>query len=108
MAEVHNLLDDMARSCEELIEGHGACGSTKFNLLKSGKIECASCGDTEPTIMWFGTDQATGKVMAGIIGMMALTKDDFPTVLQTLAGLGLEVCKENGMDWEQHLIDITN
>ena len=49
MAEVHNLLDDMAKACENIVEGHGPCGSTKFNILKSGKIECVACGDKEET-----------------------------------------------------------
>ena len=30
----------MAYSCSE-------CGSVKFNLLMSGNVECANCGETE-------------------------------------------------------------
>lgn len=40
MAEIHNLLDDMGWVC-----GASECGSVKFNLLRSGKIECAKCGN---------------------------------------------------------------
>lgn len=103
MADIHNLLDDMAFTCEEVIEGHGVCGSTKFNLLKSGKIECAACGYKSEAKMWFGVDNMNGKVMAGTMGIMALTKDDFLTVVITLMGLGLTECKNQGMDGEEYL-----
>lgn len=36
MNNVHNLLDDMAYKCK--------CGCVTFNYLKSGKLECTSCG----------------------------------------------------------------
>ena len=36
MSDIHNILDEMAFSCDE-------CGSVKFNLLRSSSIECSGC-----------------------------------------------------------------
>lgn len=37
LGNVHNILDDMGLACQ--------CGCVKYNLLRSSKIECASCGN---------------------------------------------------------------
>jgi len=39
MGNIENIEEHIARACD--------CGSVHFNLLKSGKIECACCGDRE-------------------------------------------------------------
>jgi hypothetical protein len=36
MAGIYNIEDHQCWSCD--------CGSVKFNLLRSSKIECAACG----------------------------------------------------------------
>lgn len=99
MAKIHNLLDDMAKACE--------CGSTKFNLLKSGKIECSSCGDIEETQMVFNLESLP-KFNNSIVGTMAATGDDFQTVVKTLIGLGVMTAKQFGCDGQSHLASVTD
>lgn len=107
MSEVHNLLDDMGLTCEEIINGDN-CGSAKFNLLKSGKIECVSCGHKSLTKAWLGMENMPEKFKAPMVSLMTMTKDDWPACLITLTGLGFEMCRQNGMDLEGFLTDIAN
>jgi hypothetical protein len=44
MADLHNISDHMARACE--------CGCVRFNLLRSGSIECDDCGIKKPNLIW--------------------------------------------------------
>jgi len=44
MTDVANLQDHMAYSCQ--------CGCVDFNLLKSGNIECAFCGEKISDSTW--------------------------------------------------------
>lgn len=106
MAEIHNLLDTVTKKCENLVEGD-TCGSVKFNLLKSGNIQCALCEDIEETQMVFNLDSLP-KFNNSIVGIMAATGDDFQTVIKTLVGLGVEMAKANGCDGEAHLASITD
>jgi len=41
---VVNLNDHMAKTCE--------CGCVRFNLLRSGNIECDNCGERRPNLTW--------------------------------------------------------
>ncbi len=44
MTELHDINDHMALVCE--------CGGVMFNLLRSGNIECARCGEKQPNLYW--------------------------------------------------------
>lgn len=44
MAYLHNINDHMARYCE--------CGCVRFNLLRSGAIECDDCQLKQPKLNW--------------------------------------------------------
>jgi len=44
MADLHNINDHMARYCE--------CGCVRFNLLRSGAIECDDCQLKQPKLNW--------------------------------------------------------
>ena len=44
MADLYNISDHMARACE--------CGCVRFNLLRSGSIECDDCGTKQPNLNW--------------------------------------------------------
>jgi len=41
---IENIEDHIARACD--------CGSVNFNLLKSGGIECAGCGEKQKETRW--------------------------------------------------------
>jgi hypothetical protein len=41
---IENIGDHMAKACD--------CGSVKFNLLKSGAIECNGCQQKQPNLFW--------------------------------------------------------
>ena len=43
-SNIHDIENEMAFSCE--------CGSVKFNLLKSGVIECDGCQQKQIRINW--------------------------------------------------------
>lgn len=103
MAEIHDLNDHQARVCEQ-----PDCGSTKFNLLRSGKIECALCGDVDDEHFWLGTRQDNPKIAQVIVGIMALTKDNFKTVVETLIGVGADTCEKQGLDYKFGLIEMTD
>ena len=44
MADLHDIGDHMARACE--------CGCVRFNLLRSGSIECDNCQRKQESINW--------------------------------------------------------
>lgn len=44
MSDLHNINDHMARSCE--------CGCVRFNLLRSGAIECDGCQQKQKNLNW--------------------------------------------------------
>jgi len=44
MAELHDINDHMARVCE--------CGCVRFNLLRSGAIECDDCQLKQENLIW--------------------------------------------------------
>ena len=44
MPDLYNIEDHMALSC--------GCGCVRFNLLKSGAIECDSCQQKQTNLMW--------------------------------------------------------
>lgn len=44
MADLHDIGDHMARACE--------CGCVRFNLLRSGSIECEDCQLKQENINW--------------------------------------------------------
>jgi len=44
MADIYNIEDNMAFAC--------TCGSVKFNLLKSGSIECDGCQSIQREMTW--------------------------------------------------------
>jgi len=44
MADLHNINDHMALACE--------CGCVRFNLLRSGAIECDDCQLKQENLIW--------------------------------------------------------
>ncbi len=44
MVDLIDINDHMARTCE--------CGCVRFNLLRSGAIECDDCGAKQPKLTW--------------------------------------------------------
>lgn len=44
MTDLVDISDHMARACE--------CGCVRFNLLRSGAIECDTCGEKQPNLIW--------------------------------------------------------
>lgn len=44
MTQLYDINDHMARACE--------CGCVRFNLLRSGKIECDECGELQLNLAW--------------------------------------------------------
>ena len=44
MADLYDIDDHMAFSCQ--------CGCVRFNLLRSGSIECSDCGEKQTNIKW--------------------------------------------------------
>ncbi len=44
MADLYDIDDHMAFSCP--------CGCVRFNLLRSGKVECSDCGEKQTKIKW--------------------------------------------------------
>lgn len=44
MADLHNINDHMALACE--------CGSVRFNLLRSGTVECDGCQQKQTNLNW--------------------------------------------------------
>lgn len=44
MADLYNINDHMARAC--------ACGCVRFNLLRSGAVECDGCQLKQENINW--------------------------------------------------------
>lgn len=107
MSDVHNLLDDMALSCDEIIDGD-ICGSTKFNLLKSGKIECGACGHKAETKAWLGMSIINDRMKRWLTALIAMTGDDLATCIQVCTGMGLDKAKDNGMDFDAYLERISN
>jgi hypothetical protein len=47
MTDLVDINDHMARACE--------CGCVRFNLLRSGAIECDDCGKKQPNLNWSET-----------------------------------------------------
>lgn len=68
MSNVENLQDHMAYSCK--------CGCVDFNLLKSGGIECAYCGEKLSDSVW-GLKQLEQKPVAWRWGVPKLKNGDF-------------------------------
>ena len=48
MTDLVDIGDHMARACE--------CGCVRFNLLRSGNVECADCGEKQPNLTWSEED----------------------------------------------------
>ena len=48
MSNVHNILNDMAFSCD--------CGGVNFNLLKSSLVECSGC-QKKMSLVWSDMDK---------------------------------------------------
>ena len=44
MVDLYDIDDHMAFSCQ--------CGCVRFNLLRSGNIECSDCGEKQTNIKW--------------------------------------------------------
>ena len=44
MSNIHNIFDEFSLSCE--------CGCVRFNLLRSGKIECDKCRYILESLKW--------------------------------------------------------
>ena len=44
MTDLYNISDHMARTCD--------CGSVRFNLLRSGAIECDTCQQNQANLNW--------------------------------------------------------
>ena len=68
MSNVENLQDHMAYSCK--------CGCVDFNLLKSGGIECAYCGEKLSDSVW-GLKQLEQKPVVWRWGVPKLKNGDF-------------------------------
>ena len=44
MVDILKICDHMARACN--------CGCVRFNLLRSGVIECDECGEKQTNLIW--------------------------------------------------------
>ena len=53
---VVNLNDHMARTCR--------CGCVRFNLLRSGAIECDTCQQQQPNLKWSETTMTLQQLLA--------------------------------------------
>jgi hypothetical protein len=63
MADIFDISDHIAKVCTD-------CGSAKWCLIKSGKIECSECGSIIENAQWGITIKVTEKhfpIMSDII-----------------------------------------
>jgi len=84
MSNVENLEDHMAFSCE--------CGCVRFNLLKSGGIECDDCGEKIDSTWGLAQPEQERCENCGEFGVFCQPKQEYGVVSGIGKGLEIPAC----------------
>lgn len=82
-----NLNDHMAKACK--------CGAVRFNLLRSGAIECDTCQQQQPNLNWSETTMTLQQLLETLVttqdkdGNTVEVSPDFRVAVQQVKNGGL-------------------